>query len=73
MEVVKKIYQYAEPNLTLVGWMGFIGFPLYYYIWQYVFPQPYESLLLRSFCSCLFGGIAFRNSVPKLWQRYLPY
>lgn len=73
MEVVKKIYQYAEPNLTLVGWMGFIGFPLYYYIWQYVFPQPYESLLLRGFCACLFGGIAFRHSVPKLWQRYLPY
>ena len=73
MEVVKKIYQYAEPNLTLVGWMGFIGFPFYYYVWAHVFPQPYESLLLRGFCSCLFGGIVFRNAVPKLWQRYLPY
>jgi len=29
---MQKVYQYAEPNLSLVGWMGFIGFPLYYII-----------------------------------------
>lgn len=72
MEVVKKIYQYAEPNLTLVGWMGLVGFPVYYYIWAFLFPQPYESIWLRLFCSCLFAGIAFRNSLPKLMQRYMP-
>ncbi len=73
MDVVKKIYQYAEPNLTLVGWMGFIGFPLYYYVWTYLFPQPYESMELRAICAILFAGIIFRNSTPKHLQHYLPY
>ncbi|MDE1319474.1 hybrid sensor histidine kinase/response regulator [Vibrio aestuarianus] len=73
MEVVKKIYQYAEPNLTLVGWMGFVGFPIYYYVWTYLFPQPYESILLRGVCSILFASIAFRNVFPKHIQRYAPY
>ncbi|WP_217522920.1 ATP-binding response regulator [Vibrio metschnikovii] len=73
MDAVKKIYQYAEPNLTLVGWMGFIGFPIYYYVWTYLFPQGYESFWLRGFCSLLFAGIAFRHSFPKALQRYLPY
>lgn len=72
MNAIKKIYQYAEPNLTLVGWMGLIGFPVYYYVWAYLFPQPYESLGLRSFCSFLFAGIAFRHSLPKVLHRYLP-
>ncbi|NNN45318.1 MULTISPECIES: hybrid sensor histidine kinase/response regulator [unclassified Vibrio] len=73
MDAIKKIYQYAEPNLTLVGWMGLIGFPIYYYVWAYLFPQPYESLALRSFCSLLFAGIAFRHAFPKVLHRYLPY
>lgn len=73
MDSVKKIYQYAEPNLTLVGWMGLIGFPVYYYVWTDLFPQGYESLTLRLIGSLLFAGIAFRNSFPKLLQPYLPY
>lgn len=73
MDAIKKIYQYAEPNLTLVGWMGLIGFPVYYYVWAYLFPQPYESLELRGFCSFLFAGIAFRHFLPKVFHRYLPY
>jgi len=28
MNAIRKVYQYAEPNLTLVGWMGFVGFPV---------------------------------------------
>lgn len=73
MDSVKKIYQYAEPNLTLVGWMGLIGFPVYYYVWTELFPQGYESLTLRLIGSLLFAGIAFRNFFPKLLQPYLPY
>lgn len=72
MDVIKKIYQYAEPNLTLIGWMGLLGFPAYYYIWEYLFPQPYENLWLRLFCSVLFAGIIFRHHVPKRLQVYLP-
>lgn len=44
MDVIKRVYRYAEPNLSLVGWMGMLGFPAYYFIWEYWFPQDYENL-----------------------------
>ncbi|MEZ9336362.1 response regulator [Vibrio splendidus] len=72
MNAIRKVYQYAEPNLTLVGWMGFVGFPIYYIVWEFLFPQPYESLMLRLFCSVLFFGIIYRNRVPFEWRKYLP-
>ncbi|WP_434999920.1 ATP-binding response regulator [Vibrio scophthalmi] len=72
MNSVRKVYQYAEPNLTVIGWMGFLGFPAYYYVWAQMFPQSYESLPLRLFCSLLFGVIALRHYVPAYLQRYLP-
>ena len=72
MDAMRKVYQYAEPNLTLVGWLGFIGFPLYYVVWEMMFPQTYENLPLRLFCSLLFLGIIFRNRFPSAWHRYIP-
>ncbi|KLN66460.1 MULTISPECIES: hybrid sensor histidine kinase/response regulator [Vibrio] len=73
MNVVKKIYQYADPNLELVGWMGFFGFPAYFYIWSYVYPQPYENGPLRFFCALILLGLALRKHVPASLKRYLPY
>ena len=73
MDVIKRVYQYAEPNLTIIGWLGAIGYPLYYVLWQYLFPQPYESLLLRAVGSALFLILALRDRLPKQWQPKLPY
>ncbi|MDK9759645.1 hybrid sensor histidine kinase/response regulator, partial [Vibrio sp. D173a] len=72
MDAIRKVYQYAEPNLTLVGWMGFVGFPVYYIVWELLFPQPYENLPLRVFCSMLFFGIIYRHRFPFRWRKYLP-
>ncbi|HFG1603008.1 quorum-sensing CAI-1 autoinducer sensor kinase/phosphatase CqsS [Vibrio cholerae] len=72
MDVIKRVYQYAEPNLSLVGWMGMLGFPAYYFIWEYWFPQSYENLGLRCAAAVLFGGLVFRDSMPNKWQRYMP-
>ncbi|HCH6231851.1 TPA: response regulator [Vibrio parahaemolyticus] len=71
MDSIRKVYEYAEPNLTLVGWMGFIGFPLYYFVWDFMFPQAYENLPLRLFCSALFFGIIFRNRLSSSWRKYV--
>ncbi|TOQ75239.1 ATP-binding response regulator [Vibrio parahaemolyticus] len=71
MDSIRKVYEYAEPNLTLVGWMGFIGFPLYYFVWDFMFPQSYENLPLRLFCSVLFFGIIFRNRLSSSWRKYV--
>ncbi|EGQ9700968.1 response regulator [Vibrio parahaemolyticus] len=71
MDSIRKVYEYAEPNLTFVGWMGFIGFPLYYFVWDFMFPQSYENLPLRLFCSALFFGIIFRNRLSSSWRKYV--
>lgn len=49
-----------------------LGFPAYYFIWEYWFPQSYENLGLRCAAAVLFGGLVFRDSLPKKWQRYMP-
>lgn len=73
MDVVRKIYQYAEPNLSLVGWMGAIGFPAYYFVWEYLYPQPYENALLRLFCALLLLALALRHYLPNTVKRFLPH
>ncbi|WP_237486219.1 ATP-binding response regulator [Vibrio hippocampi] len=70
---VQKIYRYSEPNLSLVGWLGFIGFPLYYFMWHDIFPQPYENIWLRLFGSILLVTVALRKHLPSFVQPYLPY
>lgn len=69
---IRKVYEYAEPNLTIVGWFGLLGFPTYYYVWSYLFPQPYESALLRGICSVLFAVLVLRNRLPSYIGRYMP-
>ena len=70
MDAIRKVYQHAEPNLTIVGWMGLVGFPFYYWVWEFLFPQSYENLPLRLLCSMLFAGIIFRNRFPTWLRRY---
>ncbi|MGL4827841.1 MAG: hybrid sensor histidine kinase/response regulator [Vibrio sp.] len=50
-----------------------LGFPAYYIIWEYWFPQPYENLGLRLVGSALFSLLAFRDFLPKKLQCYMPY
>ncbi|WP_295891153.1 hybrid sensor histidine kinase/response regulator [uncultured Vibrio sp.] len=73
MTAVDKIYKYAEPNLSILGWMGFLGFPSYYYIWAYLFPQPYENLGFRLICSLALLVLALRRFIPNYLKKYLPH
>ena len=34
-------------RLIMIGWIAIVGFPLYYWVWQYLYPQAYENLWLR--------------------------
>lgn len=47
----------------LAGVIGVIGHPLYFVIWSYVFPQPYESVWLRGLCTLLFVPLLFVDRV----------
>ncbi|KYN90837.1 hybrid sensor histidine kinase/response regulator [Vibrio cidicii] len=72
MESIRKVYQYANPNLTLVGWMGFLGFPTYYWVWRHLFPQSYENLPLRLLCSALFLLLVLRERLPMPIRTRMP-
>ncbi len=71
MERIKRTYEYAAPNITLVAWMGILGFPLYYVIWKYVFPQPYESELLRTIGAIMLIGFILLRAFSEKTKRIL--
>ena len=65
-------FERAEPNIPIVGLFSLIGFPVFYFIWSYLLPQPYENLtyrLINAFISlpCLF----YRHFSGNL-KKYFP-
>jgi len=68
-EVHLDIRQPAQvKRIRLLGWLAFIGFPTFYVVWKFVFPQPYESLTLRlvAMVMCL-PLIVSRDLRDKKW------
>lgn len=57
-------------RIQMVGALGVIGHPLYFVIWSYVFPQPYENLWLRLVCTALFVPLLFASALSH--KRWLP-
>lgn len=64
---------HSEHQVTTIGAFGFIGFPLFYYVWTQMFPQPYETLSLRMIGSLLCFGLMIKNYWPKKLLKYLPF
>ncbi len=64
-------FEHAKSNFIFVGLLGFFGFPIYYFIWHYIWPQPYETLVGRSLCGMLFLPFIFYYKFPeKLRVKY---
>lgn len=63
----------SSHQLIAVGSLAFIGFPLFYIIWAYWFPQPYESLSLRAVGSLLGLGLMLAPYWPIAWKKYLSW
>lgn len=72
-EGVNESYQYNKSNLVWVGLIASVGFPLYYVVWQYWFPQPYESLLLRIAGSLMFIPFVVAQFMPRSFDGFLPW
>lgn len=64
--------QYFEPRFLPFGLVAVVGFPLYYFVWHYLFPQPYENLPLRLLGSALFLPVMLAKYWPDRFRRYLP-
>ena len=67
-----EIIEHAEPNLSLIGLFGTLGYPVYYLIWTYLYPQPYESLGFRIFCACLSIPWLLHQELPKRLKEFFP-
>ena len=62
----------AEPKMLIFGLFGLIGFPSYYWIWTYLFPQPYENLPLRIVCLVISAPALLIHHWPKAARPYIP-
>ena len=65
--------QYVSRRMRPFSIIAIVGFPLYYYIWNDLFPQPYENLPLRLVGSALFIPILFSDRWPSWAKKLMPY
>ena len=66
------IVEHAEPNLVPIGLFGVFGYPAYFLIWAYVFPQSYESLMLRLLCSIISIPWVIYPYYKNDWKKFFP-
>ncbi len=67
-------HAHAPFRIRAIAWLGAVSLPLYYFVWVYVFPQPYENMPLRLAGSALCVGLALSPRWPRSLQRfYYPY
>lgn len=57
-------------KLKWLALLGIMGFPGYWVVWTYLFPQPYENLPLRVACFVLCAVILVSEYRPALLGRY---
>lgn len=69
---MERSVQYFEQRFLPFGLVAVIGFPLYYVVWHYAFPQPYENLPLRLLGGVLFVPVMLAKYWPDRLRRYLP-
>lgn len=74
LDSVEQSAEYSRPNMVLVGMVGVVGHPLYFLIWGYIFPQPYESFVWRSIAALVCLPLLFVNYWPRRLRPLLvPY
>lgn len=70
-ESMQKSLSHSAHQLVAVGAIAFLGFPLFYWIWAFWFPQTYENLVLRLIGSLLGLGLMLTPYWPARCKNYL--
>ncbi|WP_246024880.1 sensor histidine kinase [Paraburkholderia dinghuensis] len=65
--------QYVKRRMRVIALVAIVGFPLYYYVWKFLFPQPYENLTLRLIGSALFVPALAFERWPTWAKKLLPW
>lgn len=64
------VLDHAETNLVSIGLLGSIGYPVYFFIWTYLFPQPYENFFLRIICAIAYIPWIFYSKFLRKYKYY---
>ncbi|MFP6560043.1 sensor histidine kinase [Paraburkholderia sp. B3] len=65
--------QYAKRRMQPFAVVACVGFPLYYYVWKDLFPQPYENLTLRLIGAVLFLPVIVYDHWPLAAKKLLAW
>ncbi|MFT4069715.1 hybrid sensor histidine kinase/response regulator [Paraburkholderia sp.] len=63
-----------ERSRFAIRWGGALGLlchPIYYVVWTYILPQPYDNLLLRLSAAAVCVPLLFQSRWPKRYNQYL--
>src|SRR5262249_32445026 len=71
-EAFKRDTAFFSTRHLYFGLVAGSSFPLYYVVWQMMFPQPYETLALRLTGSVIFVPIILAKLWPKPLKRFFP-
>jgi two-component system CAI-1 autoinducer sensor kinase/phosphatase CqsS len=63
-------HAHAPRKIQAAAIIGVIGFPVFYLVWTYVLPQPYESMWLRGIGTGLCLALALTQWWPYAWRAY---
>jgi len=64
--------RYSQPKMVAIGVVGSFCLAVYYPVWAYLFPQPYENLPMRLICSATFIPLALLPWWPRRLRTHLP-
>lgn len=62
----------AKYNILALGIIGSIGHPSYWFTWNYIFPQPYDSAILRFSAAFLCFILLFNKYLPQNVKKLFP-
>lgn len=71
-EAFKRDTAHFSTRHLYFGLVAGFGYPLYYVVWQVLFPQPYETLGLRLAGSVVFIPIILSRLWPQPLKRFFP-
>jgi two-component system CAI-1 autoinducer sensor kinase/phosphatase CqsS len=64
-------HAHAQRKIQAAAIIGVVGFPVFYLVWTYVMPQPYESMVLRGIGTGLCLALALSNWWPASWRGHI--
>lgn len=64
-------FEFMEPQLVYLGYLGVVGYPLVYIIFTYLMPQEYETLFARITASVCCLPLLFSAWWPAKFKRFM--